>query len=88
MPQGQRPMARKDTPMNICSDCYWKDQCGGLTISACSDHTPLEDDGSEEELYLATVRADNITYAKAIPDDDDVGSVHYKSRNTAQRLHI
>ncbi len=72
--------------MTNCSDCYWAEQCGGLTTRACSDYTPLTDDQAACKEYLATVRADYFTYAKIIPDFNESGSVYYKSRDTAQHL--
>ena len=75
--------------MTTCSDCYWFEQCGRLTNVLCPDHTPIEgDEPSAAEAYLETVRADITAYAMTIPDDDDVGSVFYKSRNSAQYLFI
>lgn len=74
--------------MTICSDCYWAEQCGCLTTTSCSDHTPLgEDDLSAEAAYLAAVRADVTTYAMTTPDEN-VGGVTYKSRNPAQYLYF
>ena len=74
--------------MTYCSDCYWAEQCGCLTITSCPYHTTLgTDDPSAEAEYLATVRADVSTYEVTILDDY-VGGVSYKSRNPAQRLYF
>lgn len=72
--------------MTICSDCYWAEQCGGLTTRACSDYTPLAEDQTACEEYLENVRADCFTYAKTIPDLNESGSVYHKFRDTAQHL--
>lgn len=75
--------------MTKCSDCYWSEQCGCLTITCCEDYTPLTDDQSADEAaYLANVRADYEQWNMTDPDVDDVGSVSYKLRDSAQHLLI
>lgn len=77
--------------MNSCSNCFWSDRCDGLTTVKCiCDHyTPFEaDEDTAREEYLETVRADLTLYARTIPDSNEFGSVHHKSRITAQCLYL
>lgn len=74
--------------MTICSNCYWAEQCGCLTTTCCSDYTPLTGEDPAEEAYLATVRAEYTKHDLTKPDDEIVGSVYNKLRDSTQYLFL
>ncbi len=60
--------------MNTASqECIWKDQCGMECPGRCSDFTPADDAGDNEDYYSSILKENTEEYQHMINNYSDKG---------------